>query len=101
MLVNGRRVERKNYGKIKDILEVPNLIRIQLNSFRDFLQPDVEPEKRENKGLQKVFNEVFPIHDFYGTASLEFVKYELGKPKYSPEECVKRVLPTPFLLRLP
>ena len=92
MLVNGRRVERKNYGKIKDILEVPNLIRIQLNSFRDFLQPDVEPEKRESKGLQKVFNDIFPIHDFYGTASLEFVKYELGKPKYSPEECVKKGL---------
>ncbi len=89
-LLNGNL--RKNYGKIKDILDVPNLIRIQLESFRDFLQPDVDPEKRERKGLQKVFQEIFPIEDFYGTASLEFIKYELGKPKYSPEECVKKGL---------
>ncbi len=83
---------RRNYGKIRDILDVPNLIQIQISSFKEFLQPDAPPDRREKKGLQKVFEEVFPIEDFYGSARLYFKWYEVGKPRYTPEECVKKGL---------
>ncbi len=93
---------RKNYGKIRDVLSVPNLIHIQLNSFKEFLQLDVPPEKREKKGLQRVLEEVFPIEDFYGSAELRFKWYELDKPKYTPEECVRKGITyaAPLKLRL-
>ncbi len=64
---------RKDYKKIPEILEIPNLIEIQKQTFERFLQTSVDPEKRENVGLQEVFNSVFPIKDFNDTASLEFV----------------------------
>jgi DNA-directed RNA polymerase subunit beta len=86
------RIFRKNYGKIKEILEIPNLIEIQLDSYEMFLQHGVPMEKRENVGLQAVFNSVFPIRDSHDTTSLEFVKYEIGEPKNSEEECLVRGL---------
>ena len=68
---------RRSFAKIPSILEIPNLIDIQKQSFERFLQLRVEQEKRENVGLQAVFNSVFPIKDFNDTASLEFVGYTL------------------------
>ncbi|MGA9530878.1 MAG: hypothetical protein WBQ73_03235, partial [Candidatus Babeliales bacterium] len=73
----GRGVIRKSFGKIKDIVPVPNLIEIQSKSFNDFVQLDYLPEERENVGLEKVLKSVFPIHS-HGKMSLEFVSYELG-----------------------
>jgi DNA-directed RNA polymerase subunit beta len=64
---------RKSFAKIPSVLEIPNLIDIQKQSFEKFLQTNVEAEKRENVGLQSVFHSVFPIKDFNDTASLEFV----------------------------
>ena len=64
---------RKNFGKIQKIIEIPDLIGMQRESFQRFLQMDVPPEKREDIGLQTVFKSVFPIKDFTGSASLEFV----------------------------
>ncbi len=64
---------RKDFSRIEKIIDIPNLIDIQKRSFDRFLQVDAEPEKRENVGLQAVFNSVFPIRDFNETASLEFV----------------------------
>ena len=61
---------RKNFGRIKKIIEIPDLIGMQRESFRRFLQMDVPPEKRENTGLQAVYKSVFPIKDFTGSASL-------------------------------
>ena len=86
------RIFRKNYGKIKGILDIPNLIEIQLDSYEKFLQTDIPIEKRDNVGLQAVFNSVFPIRDSHDTTSLEFVKYEIGEPKNTEEECLVRGL---------
>src|SRR3984885_1468499 len=81
---------RRSFGKIKKIIEIPNLIEIQKRSYEEFLQADVPADQREDKGLQSVFKSVFPIKDFNETASLEFVSYELGTPKYDVEECHQR-----------
>jgi len=81
---------RKDFSKIARILEIPDLIEIQKQSFERFLQTRVEPEKRESTGLQAVFNSVFPIKDFNDTASLEFVGYTLEEPKYDVQECLQR-----------
>ena len=81
---------RKNFSKIKEVLEISNLIEVQKRSYEQFLQANVDAEKREPVGLQAVFKTVFPIKDFYETASLEFVNYRLTEPKYDVEECLLR-----------
>jgi len=81
---------RKNFAKIKHIIDIPNLIDIQKNSYRRFLQQEVPPESRKNSGLEAVFRSVFPIKDFSESASLEYVSYVLNKPKYDVEECHQR-----------
>ncbi len=81
---------RKNFGKIKQIVGIPDLIGMQRESFQRLLQMDIPPEKREDIGLQTVFKSVFPIKDFTGSASLEFVSYRFGEVKHSIEECVHR-----------
>src|SRR6202049_5366629 len=81
---------RRSFGKIKKIIEIPNLIEIQKLSYDDFLQVGVSTEDRADVGLQAVFKSVFPIKDFNETASLEFVSYELGTPKYDVDECHQR-----------
>ncbi len=81
---------RKNFGKIKKIVEIPDLIGMQKESYRRFLQIGVPPEKREDIGLQAVFKSVFPIKDFTGSASLEFVSYRFSEVKHSEEECIQR-----------
>jgi DNA-directed RNA polymerase subunit beta len=81
---------RNSYSKIGETAEIPNLIGIQKSSYERFLQSNVEPEKREEVGLQKVFKSVFPIRDYNNTASLEFVSYTLGTPKYDQDECRDR-----------
>jgi DNA-directed RNA polymerase subunit beta len=81
---------RRDFAKIQKIIEIPNLIDIQKNSFHKFLQADVPPDQRQDIGLQGVFKSVFPIKDFHETASLEFVSYHLEKPKYDVPECHQR-----------
>src|ERR1700745_2011020 len=81
---------RRSFGRIKKIIDLPYLIEIQKNSYDLFLQKDLAPMQRQNLGLQEVFKSVFPIKDFNETASLEFVSYELGEPKYDVEECHQR-----------
>ena len=81
---------RKSFGKIPDLVNMPNLLEIQKNSYELFLQKDIKPENREDIGLQAVFNKVFPIKDFSGIAELRFVKYELEEPRYDVEECIQR-----------
>ncbi|MCC7380607.1 MAG: DNA-directed RNA polymerase subunit beta [Deltaproteobacteria bacterium] len=81
---------RKNFGKIEQLVDIPNLIDIQKQSYEKFLQAHVDPDKREDFGLQGVFKSVFPIKDFQGTAALEFVSYHLEKPKYDVDECHQR-----------
>ncbi len=91
---------RKNFGKIKKITEIPDLIGIQKDSYRRFLQMDVEPENRRDIGLQAVFNSVFPIKDFTGSASLEFVAYRFGDIKHGVEECIHRGMTYEIPLRI-
>jgi DNA-directed RNA polymerase subunit beta len=86
------KIVRKSYGKLKEVLDISNLIEIQLNSYESFLQKDAPPEERAALGLQAVFTSVFPIKDSHETTSLEFVKYEISDPKYSEEECIVRGL---------
>ncbi|OGP19655.1 MAG: DNA-directed RNA polymerase subunit beta [Deltaproteobacteria bacterium GWA2_57_13] len=81
---------RRNFGRIKKIIDLPYLIEIQKNSYDLFLQKDVPADQRQNGGLHGVFRSVFPIKDFNETASLEFVSYKLGEPKYDVEECHQR-----------
>jgi DNA-directed RNA polymerase subunit beta len=81
---------RKNFGKLKKIVEVPNLIDIQKRSYDKFLQRETPTEEREDVGLQAVFKSVFPIKDFGETSSLEFVSYSLDRPKYDEDECRAR-----------
>src|SRR5215468_1697392 len=81
---------RRTFGRIKKIIDIPNLIAIQKRSYEEFLQKDVVPESRQDQGLQAVFKSVFPIKDFNETASLEFVSYTLSEPKYDVEECHQR-----------
>ncbi len=83
---------RKDFGKIKSPIELPNLIKIQEESYKSFLQLEEKPEERKDVGIQAVFKSVFPIHDFSGLVDLEFVKYEFDAPKYDAEECLRRGL---------
>ncbi len=79
--------ERIYFGKLKEAIEPPNLIELQINSYDEFFQKDVDPSKRKNVGLQAVFKEFFPIFGFEEKSSLDFVSYELGEPKMSAIEC--------------
>ena len=81
---------RKSFGKIKPLIEIPNLIDTQKRSYDKFLQLAVDPMEREDTGLQAVFKRVFPIKDFNETASLDFVKYDIDPPKYDVDECHQR-----------
>ncbi len=81
---------RRNFGKIEKIIDIPNLIEIQQQSYERFLQKDVPPEQRKDTGLQGAFKSVFPISDFSGSSSLEFVKYAFEPAKYSEEECLNK-----------
>lgn len=81
---------RKDFSTIQKAVSIPNLIEVQKRSYENFLQMTVPAEKRENEGLQGVFNSVFPIKDFNNTASLEFVSYSFEKPRYDVVECRQR-----------
>ncbi len=81
---------RKNFGQIHRIVEIPDLIGMQLESYKRLLQMDITPEKREDIGLQAVFKSVFPIKDYTGSASLEYVSYKFGEIKHGMAECIHR-----------
>ena len=84
--------ERINFGKIKEIIAPPNLIELQTNSYREFLQAEIPQSKRKNLGLQAVFTEVFPIESYDGKCVLDFHSYEIGEPKLGWLECLREGL---------
>ncbi|WP_127902727.1 DNA-directed RNA polymerase subunit beta [Solirhodobacter olei] len=86
----GQKRIRRYYGKIREVLEMPNLIEVQKSSYDLFLKSGDAEKPADGEGIQGVFQSVFPIKDFNETAVLEFVKYELEKPKYDVEECQSR-----------
>ncbi|MBE3637383.1 DNA-directed RNA polymerase subunit beta [Mangrovicoccus algicola] len=86
----GQKRLRKYYGRIREVLEMPNLIEVQKSSYELFLKSGDALQPMDGEGIMGVFQSVFPIKDFNETAVLEFVKYELEKPKYDVEECMQR-----------
>ena len=84
--------ERINFGKIKEVISPPNLIEIQLDSYKEFLQADIPQSKRKNTGLQAVFTEVFPIESYDGKTVLDFHSYEIQEPKVDWLECLREGL---------
>jgi DNA-directed RNA polymerase subunit beta len=85
-------LKRKNFAKIREVYDLPNLLDVQLEAYRDFLQMDVKPSDRERIGLQEVFEEIFPIESPNRNIKLEFISYSLGKPKYTLLESKTRSL---------
>ncbi|MDR7134849.1 DNA-directed RNA polymerase subunit beta [Lysobacter niastensis] len=83
---------RKDFGKRRSILEVPFLLAIQVDSYREFLQENVDPAKREDRGLHAALKSVFPISSYSGNAALEYVGYKLGDPAFDERECRNRGL---------
>ncbi len=78
------------FAKLTSGMEMPNLLDVQLRAFQTLLQTEAAAREREDVGLERVFNEIFPIADVNGNFSLEFVRYSLGEPKYDMEECMER-----------
>jgi DNA-directed RNA polymerase subunit beta len=77
----------RNFGRFGDAIDVPTLTEVQTRSYDRFLQVDTAPEKRTPTGLEGVLQEIFPIESYDKTLSLQYIKYELGKPRYGPDEC--------------
>ncbi len=88
--LTGQNRIRRYYGKIREVLDMPNLIEVQKSSYDLFLNSGDEPEPTDGFGIQGVFQSVFPIRDFNENAILEFVSYELQPPKYDVDECQQR-----------
>ena len=95
---------RKSFGRVVNAVDVPNLIELQKYSYENFLQKDVDPDRRKDMGLQSVFKSIFPIQDYKGVVQMEFVKYTLQHPVYDIDECRQRKIsyaaPLKVLLRL-
>jgi DNA-directed RNA polymerase subunit beta len=85
-----RNIVRKNFGKIPKIASIPNLINLQIASYENFLQTGLLTDQRKDRGLQSVFNSIFPINDYDDRVTLEFVSYKFDKPKYDVEESKQR-----------
>ena len=81
--------ERLYFGEIKEVIETPNLIEVQLESYKEFLQQDATPSQRTLSGLQAVFKEVFPIQSYDEKFTLDFSKYEVGEPKLTSLEALR------------
>jgi len=83
---------RKNFGKLKESLSIPNLIEVQKNSYKQLTESNKEVETHLVKGFDRVFKSIFPIEDLNDKATLEYVSYRLEKPKFDVEECISRGL---------
>ncbi|MFZ1684144.1 MAG: DNA-directed RNA polymerase subunit beta [Candidatus Zixiibacteriota bacterium] len=83
-------ITRKNYASIPDATDMPNFLEVQLKSYEDFLQANIAPSKRQSRGLQQIFQEVFPVTDIHENYSLEYVQFHLGPTRYSIDECRER-----------
>ena len=83
-------IGRKSFGKIAEIVEMPNLLSIQIDSYRSFLQLELPPPQRQRKGLHLVFESIFPVADAHGIYTLDYVDYSIGNPRYTVDECRER-----------
>ncbi|MDQ7778730.1 MAG: DNA-directed RNA polymerase subunit beta, partial [Planctomycetota bacterium] len=80
-------MELRNFSKVPDVLDFPSMVQTQWQSYDRFLQAEISPHRRQNVGLEAILREIFPIKNREGTVSLEYVKYDLGQPRYTPAEC--------------
>jgi len=87
---NGAGLPAVSFSKLPPAMPMPNLLDVQVRAFRNLLETNLPPEEQSDVGLDRVFNEVFPISDVNERFSLEYVSYSLGDPKYSVEECIER-----------
>ena len=87
--INSKKI-RKSFGKIPLVTSLPNLVEVQKRSFDNFLQLKVDSDKKENSGLHAIFKSVFPINDYTERATVDYVSYEIGIPKYEVDECSQR-----------
>ena len=83
---------RKNFGKLKESLSIPNLIEVQKNSYKDLTEFKKDLDQHLVKGFDRVFKSIFPIEDLNDKATLEYISYKLDKPKFDVEECITRGL---------
>jgi DNA-directed RNA polymerase subunit beta len=92
----------RNFSKVGDALPIPNLMEIQTESYKRFLQADLPPDKRKNQGLEALLREVFPIVSYDGNMSLAYLDYDLGKARYTPDECrqLRLTYGMPFRIRV-
>ncbi len=81
--------DRINFGKLHEVIDPPNLIQIQIDSFKEFIQAELPPNKRLHGGLEAVLREVFPIESYDGRCQLEYVSYRLSEPKLTEMECIR------------
>ena len=77
----------RNFGRIRDEFSIPDLTEIQTRSYERFLQADIAAEERADSGLEGVFREIFPVESYDKTLKLEYIRFDLGKPRYEPDEC--------------
>ncbi|MBI5722437.1 MAG: DNA-directed RNA polymerase subunit beta [Planctomycetes bacterium] len=91
----------RSFAKVGDGAPIPDLIQLQIVSYARFLQADVDPAKRKNDGLESLMREIFPIISYDEQVRLEFINYELGEPRYNPDECrdLKLTYGMPFKVR--
>jgi len=80
-------MQTRDFGRLGDQLAIPSLAEIQTKSYDYFLQGDADPERRKNEGLEAILREIFPIKSYDETLTLDYVKYDLGKPRYRPIDC--------------
>ncbi|HBP19860.1 MAG TPA: DNA-directed RNA polymerase subunit beta, partial [Planctomycetes bacterium] len=94
--------EIKRFGKVTEVMPPPNLMELQTKSMEEFLQADIPPDEREVHGLEAILQEVFPIESFEKSNRLEYLGYELGRPRYSSDECrmLRLTYGMPFKIRV-
>jgi DNA-directed RNA polymerase subunit beta len=80
-------MEHRNFGRVAEVLDIPDMTEIQTRKYREFLQLDVDPARRKDTGLENVLREVFPITSYDGSLRLDYVSYRLGRPRYTPDQC--------------
>ena len=81
---------RKSFEKISSVMSLPDILEIQTNSYKHFLQEEVSPENRKEQGLENVFKSIFPIVSVSGNARIDYLRYELGEPEFDVFECLPR-----------
>jgi DNA-directed RNA polymerase subunit beta len=96
------KIEQRRYGRGEEVLGIPDLTELQIKSYEDFLQADLPGSERADSGLESIIREIFPIESYDKTMRLVYLGYDLGKPRYTPNECrlLKQTFGMPFKVRI-